>query len=215
MKKKFDFPAFFARRWWYYALWLVLMIFAWEAVFSFLTKPNKKESIYFFCGVENAKTDVMYADFGSIKPEYVKNVDIYACSVRVDAFDSVFITRGRTEGDIFILPDTYCEEKTMQACFYPMDRSFIKELFGDDAECGKALYGEKAYGVKIYDKETDEGKAAEYFTYTYVDQNGKKQAVGDYYLFFNKKSLHLGKLTGGDRDGALKLAQAVFNKRAG
>lgn len=214
MKKKFDFPAFFSRTWWYYALWLMLMIFAWEAVFTFITKPNEKESVYLFCGVENAKTGVMYADLEKIKPEYVKNVDVYACSVRVDAFDSVFITRGRTEGDIFILPDTYCEEKTMKACFYPMDSSFVEEIFGEDAECGKALCDGKAYGVKIYDKETDNGKAKAYFTYTYFDSNGEKQAVGDYYLFFNKKSLHLGKLTDSDRDGALKLAQAVFNKQA-
>ena len=96
-----------------------------------------------------------------------------------------------------------------------MDLSDVKEIFGEDAECGAAIYEDKAYGVKIYDKETDVGRASRYLTYTYVGENGERQAVGDYYLFFNKKSMHLGKLSGSDLDGALVLALAVWNEKAG
>ena len=214
MKKKFDLSAFIAHNWWYYVLWLVLVVVGFEAVFSFLTRPKDEESVYFFCGVEGARTDDIYADLEKIKPEYVKNIEVYAVSSRIDSFDSLFITRGQTSADIYVLPDSYCQENFMQAYFYPMDMTQIKAIFGEDADAGLTVYDGVAYGVKIYDAKTSEAKGPAYFTYTYVGEDGEKHSVGDYYIFFNKKSMHLGELTGSSLDGAVRLAQAVYNGKA-
>ena len=214
MKKKFDFSSYIAKYWWYFALWMLFVILIWVIVFSFITKPKKEESIYLFFGVEKAQTDLMYEDFKNDKPEYVKNIDITVFSTRTDAFDSLFATRGLLNTDVFVLPETYCEPSAMKALFYPVDRSVMKELFGEDVEFDKAAYEDKVYGIKLYDKETDVGKATSYFTYTYYDDAGVKQAVGNYYLFFSKESLHLGGLSGSEADGAIVLAQAILNKAA-
>ena len=211
MKKKFDLSAFSVGNWWYYVLFLLLVIFVWECVFSIITKPKDEESIYLFFGVENARTEDMYADLDSVKPEYVKYIDITSYSARISSFDALFVTRGQSQSDIFVLPESYCEPSVMRSTFYPMDLSVVKEVFGEDVECDKATYAGKVYGVKMYDKETNTGRASEYFVYTYSDDNGAEQSLGDYYLFFGKKSLHLGKLSGGELNGALVLAQAVWN----
>lgn len=212
MKNKFDFSAFFAKNWFYYVLWILLVILAWEGVFSFITKPKKEESVYFFFGVEKAQIDVMYEDLEKAKPEYIRNIDISAYSTRQTGFDSLFTTRGVLNTDVFILPESYCEPSFMKALFYPMDPTIIKEVFGENAEYEKAAYEDDIYGVKIYDKETDVGKAMAYFDYTFIGDNGERQSVGDYYLFFSRKSLHLGQISGSDMDGALILAQAIWNK---
>ena len=214
MKKKIDLLAFLGRNWFYYVLWLIIAVFAWEWVFAYLTKPKEEESVYLFFGVENVLTDEAHSALDSKKPEYVRNLDITFYSTRSDSFDVLFATRIQTEADVFVLPEEYCEPSAMRYLFYPMDLSEVKEIFGEDAECGAAVCEDKAYGVKIYDKETGVGKAANYLTYTYLDENGEKKAVGDYYLFFNKKSLHLGKLSKSELDGALVLASAIWNDKA-
>ena len=190
-----------------------MVIIVWESIFSFITKPKDGESVYFFFGVEYARTDDMYVDFDKVKPTYVKHIDITYYSTRMTAFDSVFVIRGQSQADIFVLPESYCEPTMMKSVFYPMDLSVVKEIFGEDVECDKATCDGKVYGLKIYDKETDTGKAKEYFTYTYFE-DGVEQAVGDYYIFFGKNSLHLGKLSGSELNGALVLAQAVLDKKA-
>ena len=214
MKKKNDFAAFIAKNWFYYVLWLVLVIFAWEGIFSFITKPKKEESVFLFFGVEEVQTDTIYSELKVVKPEYVKTIDITARSSRTEGFDSLFATRGIQNGDVFVLPESFCEQSVMQSCFYPMDPNVVKELFGENVDCGKATVDNKVYGIKIYDKETNKGRAEEYFTYLYTDNDGVKQTVGDYYLFFGKKSLHLGILSDSKFDGALILAQAIWNKGA-
>ena len=212
MKKKFDLAAFISKNWLIYLLWIVVVVFAWEGIFQFLTKYKDEESVYCFFGVEKISTDAIYDDLKSAKPEYVKNIDITARSSRTEGFDIVFSTDGIEHGDVFVLPDSFCETSMMQYCFYPMDISVVKELFGEDADCGKAVVGDKVYGIKVYDKETDTAIASEYFDYTYTDREGVKQAVGDYYLFFGKKSLHLGKISGSDADGAIVFAKVIFGK---
>ena len=212
MNKKFDLLSFLAKYWWYYVLWTLLVIFVWEIAFTIITQPKEKESVYLFLGVEDAKADEMYAHLEAAKPDYVRHLDITAYSTRITGFDYLFVTRGQLQTDIFVLPESYCDPFVMTSTFYPMDLNTVKELFGDDADCDKAVYDGKAYGVKIYDKVANVGRATTYLTYTYTDNNGGNQAVGDYYLFFGKKSVHLGKLTGSDNNGALILAQAIWNK---
>ena len=211
MKKKFDLPSFLGKYWFYYLLWLVLVVFAWEWAFAFLTKPKEEESVYLFFGVENARTDQMYTDLISVKPDYVRNLDLTWYSTRTESFNTLFVTRIQSEADVFVLPEQYCEPATMNYLFYPMDTSVVKELFGEDAEYAETTYEGKVYGVKIYDKNTATGRATTYLTYTY-QSDGVDQAVGNYYLFFNRKSKHLGKLSGSTLDGALILAQAIWNK---
>ena len=214
MKKRFDFAAFIARNWFFYVLWIVIVVFAWEGIFAYLTKYKDEESVYCFFGVENVSTDALYDDLNRAKPEYVKNVDITARSSRTDGFDLLFYTDGRQNGDVFVLPDSFCEPSTMRSCFYPMDRSVVEELFGKETDCGIAVIEDKVYGIKVYDKNTDTAIASEYFDYAYTDSDGVKQAVGDYYLFFGKNSLHLGRLSGSKLDGAIVFAKVILESGA-
>ncbi len=210
MNKKFDLLSFLAKNWWYYVLWALLVIFVWEIAFTIITKPKDEESVYLFFGVESARTDEMNAYLQAVKPDYVKHIDVTAYSTATKGFDYLFATRGQLQTDIFVLPESYCDPSVMTSTFYPMDISAVKEIFGEDAQCDKAVFEGKAYGVKIYDKNTDTGKGTTYLNYTYTDNSGVKTAAGDYYLFFGKKSLHLGKLSGGSFSGALVIAQAIW-----
>ena len=214
MKKKSDPGAFIARNWYFYVLWIVVVVFAWEGIFQFLTKYKDEESVYCFFGAERVTTDAVSGDFNALKPEYVKNVDITARSSRTEGFELLFSTDGVRHGDLFVLPEAFCDESTMRSYFYPMDPSVVKEVFGEGADTGIAVAGDKVYGIKVYDKETDTAIASEYFDYTYTDSDGAKRAVGDYYLFFGKKSLHLGKISGSEADGAIVFAQAILGKGA-
>ena len=117
MKKKFDLSTFIVKNWWYYGLLLLLVIIVWESIFSFITKPKDGESVYFFFGVEYARTDDMYVDFDKVKPTYVKHIDITYYSTRMTAFDSVFVIRGQSQADIFVLPESYCEPTMMKSVF--------------------------------------------------------------------------------------------------
>lgn len=212
MKKRCDFSTFFARNWVYFVLWLLAVILVWGIVFTFLNKPKKEESISLFFSVEKADTEAMNADFKTEKTKYLRNLEISAYSSRMEGFDTLLATRGR-DADLLILPETYCEPSAMKALFYPMDHEMLKTVFGEEAECGKAECDGTIYGVKIYDKASNSGKAAAYFTFTYHDEGGLK-SEGDYYLFFNKKSLHLGELSGSSLDGALSIASIIWNKES-
>ena len=66
----------------------------------------------------------------------------------------------------------------------------------------------KAYGIKIYDKQTDEKAIS---SINYVAEGKEKE---NFYLLFNKKSVHLSDLSDegkkSDMDGAIEIAKRLL-----
>ena len=199
MKKNNKLSEYLVKHWHFYVIWLVLVLFVWELLFATITAPKKEKTVRIFIAAFEVDDTALKERLSTDKSDYLKNVDIYALSPALPQFYTLFETHGLLDSDVLILPENVYTEGDY---FTQFARIIDKEYFA--GFYSGAVYLEKdgkAYGIKVFDGITKTGIAEDYVSYTY--ENFKNE---DYFLFFNKRSLHTGKLSESELDGAIKLA---------
>ena len=202
MKKRFVLSTHLSKTWYAYLLWLILAIILWAWLFSVKTAYKEDETVYIFFGTytcdESGMKDRLYVD----KPDKIKNIVVYNVAPNDEYFDVFYQTRCLTEADIIVLPESKCDKNSYKSNFCPLDTEYIESYLGN---CEYSERDGVKYGIKVFDKESLFGVATGYIDYT-----ARKDAE-DYYLFFNKKSLHLGELRLRITNGAIVIAKNLFN----
>lgn len=201
--------------WWRYLLIIIASVALWSYVFSFITALKPEEKVTVFIGSYVTESNIPYEYLDENKPEYLKAVEVSNNSIDPN-FGAILKVFGYGEADILILPESKISKDGVATLYSEISDESLS-LFPD--EFGYFL-GEngKTYGIKVYDAET-KTKLISFLDYVpdlkEDAAESEKEKVEDYYLLFNKNSLHLGSLAGSDNDdkmnGAITIAQKLFD----
>lgn len=188
-----------SERWFIYLIWAAVAVFLSEWIFSLITAPDESERITVFIGAYSCDTVGLSEKLDEEKPDNVREI-------RVEYYDidnynfQMFFTVKSAEADLFVLPKKVVDDANLLR-FCEFSREKALSLFG----VGDVLdYGGYGYGLKIYDGADNEGSAGKYVGYA---EDGK---TDDYYILFNRQSVHAGGLNSGESDGAIVLARRLL-----
>lgn len=189
---------------WAYVMCIFIAIMLWGWIFDLLTQIKTEEKVSVFIGSYTTgfeKTNELNQD----RPEYLKVVEVNACSITDGTFKTLLNLFGYEVCDILILPESCLSKEGCAGYFAEISATYqgVFENLGyyttDDG---------KAYGIKIYDKQTDEKAIS---SINYVAEGKEKE---NFYLLFNKKSVHLSDLSDegkkSDMDGAIEIAKRLL-----
>ncbi len=175
-------------KWYLFVVWAAISVFLWVWIAGLITRPTAKEKLSVFVCSENCGQEELVSKLQSVRPEYVEELGFKWVGTSDSMFKVYYDAFAVYESDVIIMPADKLSEVSY-VDFYELDEEVAERLFGV-CEFYKTE-NRAAYGIKI-DAEKSLGKQTE-------------NAV--YYLFFNKKSLHLGELSGSRLDGAITFAK--------
>ena len=174
-----------------YIIWLILSALIWGWIFTFITDTVPSKKVTIFTDTYACRDTELAVRLEEDRPQGIKMIKVHPFSYAMFD-DSVLLN-----ADIYIIKKEDIE--TYMSSFCAIDGAVPQET--------EAFYLDgKAYGLKVYDATTGVGVALDYLTYTAegtLDQ--------DYYLFFNKNSVHIKSLNGSTDDAALAVAERLMH----
>lgn len=187
---------------WAYFAWLFIVVVAWGWVFHLITMTKTNEKIVFFFGTYSTSY-VNKEKLEKKKPEYVKEIETYAYSIEQPNYASFLNTFGFQVSDILVLPGSKISLTDCQAAFSPISSEYQTQF----SNYGFYEGDEKAWGIKVHEK----GNPVSLISELDFGEGDKEE---DFYLFFNKKSIHISGLSGQDDGkgltGAIEMAKALM-----
>lgn len=186
-------------RWFLYLIWAVVALLLSEWIFSLVTAPDDSEKITLFVGAYSCESERLSERLDEARPDYVRELSVEYYDLDHYNFQ-MFFTVKSPDSDLFILPKSVIDDANLlRFCAFTEERA--QETFvGGEFLCYDGL----CYGVKIYDGQSGAGGATDYIGYAEADKSD------DYYILFNRQSLHAGGLNSSAYDGALALARRLL-----
>lgn len=188
-----------------YLLWLLISVFLWSWTFMLISDAprEKKVSVYYLA--PDANDTEMAIELEKRIPEGIEIIDVYPFS------HAAFTSGAPEQADIYIV-----SESDLDSVLYQLQP--IPARGGDDY-----VKDGLVYGWRIYSMDTGEGRAKSFIRYSGekgVPEGAKPdpEAPGsilyredeNYYLCFNKDSLHTGDWNGSKDSAALSVAENIF-----
>lgn len=165
---------------WYLYVFLPLLGVVFLCYSTYLVnKPRGIETISIFIGSLSTSSASLRETLEENQPSYLREIAIRSYDYNDSNFSSCYSNFGRSDADIIILPESKLNEETIMYYYAKLDESKIN--------ASKFYYpgtSSSPYGFLIHSNEKINNSLIEY-------SNGKYNE--DYYAFFNKNSLHLGK----------------------
>lgn len=188
---------------WAYVLCIFVVIMLWSWIFSLLTQIKTEEKVSVFIGSNSAVFEKV-EELNEDRPEYLKTVEVHAYYLNDGMFGTFLNVFGLEMGDILILPERYLSEENCLVYYTEISATYQAEFENlgyyttDDG---------KAYGIKIHDKETHQS-AIDCIDF------GEGESEENYYIVFNKKSVHLSDLSDASKrsemNGAIEIAKRLL-----
>lgn len=189
---------------WFYIAWLVLVIIIWDWLLGLLTRFSADEKVGVFIGCYSESFE-KEQEVNDSRPDYLKAVEFNVYKVSEIYFDIRLEYHGLEESDILILSESSISEGYFYENFCEISLRYqteISNLGVYTAEDGKV------YGLKVHDKQTHESLIS-------CLDYGEGEKEENFYLLFNKNSLHLSDLADeankSEMDGAIKVAQRLLS----
>ncbi|MGN1103642.1 MAG: hypothetical protein ACI4QI_02080 [Candidatus Coproplasma sp.] len=177
-----------------YLLWAMLSVIFVGWIFTLITDtvPRNKVTLY---------ADVLAIEDLDLREELEKSKPDNIKMVKVHPFTYVAFGSSITGGDIYLVKESDIEEYISSFC--PLDEEFTVRYADRGIYCNEEGI---AYGIKVYDAATSIGCAMQYVDYS----PAADEEAQDYYLFFNKDSLHSGTLSEANSSAALTIAHVFL-----
>ena len=166
---------------------VVLQCFALDAA----TKPGENERVSVFLTCYSVD-EQLSASINESLPEGIRSFDVGSFDPENTFYAPYFTTFGR-DADLVALPQKFSDMCDCEKYFASIDEEEITSRFGN---VEFFYYNGKAYGIKIFDKNTKTGIATDYIQYC---REGQEENI---YLFFGLSSRHIGKLSESSIDDA-------------
>lgn len=187
---------------WIYIACVMVVVFAYSWIFGYLTTVKTEEKITVFIGCNTVTFDKT-EQLNESRPEYLKTVEVRSYALSDSMVDTCLSIFGYETGDILILPESKLKAETCTEYYAEISADYQSEF----DNLGWYEVDGKVYGIKIHDKESHQS-AVNCLDY------GEGDDEQDYYLLFNKKSVHISDLSDAsaknDRNGALVIAKELL-----
>ena len=184
-------------KWYYFLVSLIIISVSFSLLINTISTPKRNESVTLFIA-SNGVGESFERKINEDLPDYLMKVFINAKNENDQYVGQSFATSGIQLSDAFILPNNFLDASEYSSLCYDLDTSYINEYCNYNFEY--IYYDNKAYGIKMYDKNSRNGLAKKYISYS---------TNHDYYMFFNKSSLQLGKLND-TNDGIFYILQKII-----
>lgn len=187
---------------WIYIACVMVVVFAYSWIFGYLTTVKTEEKITVFIG-SNSATFEKTEQLNEVRPDYLKVVEVRAYALSDSTYDTCLTIFGYEMGDILILPESNLKEETCGERYAEISADYQSKF----DNLGWYEVDGKVYGIKIHDKQSHQ---------SLIDclDYGKEDDEQDYYLLFNKNSVHIGDLSDAsainERNGALAIASELL-----
>lgn len=192
-----------------YLLWLLISVFLWGWIFVYSTDTSPDKKVVLYYNAPGANDEQLSIELEKSLPEGIEMVKVFPFS------HSAFDTEAPEEADVFIVSES--DAVKISGNLQPIERRSDDDLAVD----GVCL------GWRVYTPETGEGSAASFIRYA-----GRKdipegaiplpsgetddkvsiefRADENYYICFNKSSLHIGLLNGSADNAAFTIAESFL-----
>ena len=177
-----------------YVIWAMFSVMFIGWIFTLITDTVPKYKVTIYADVVAIEEIELREELEKSKPDNIK-------MVKVHPFSYVAFGSGIVGGDIYLVKQSDVEGYISSFC--PIGDELAMRYAYRGLYCNEEGV---AYGIKVYDSKTLSGCATQYVDYLPA---GDGEAE-DYYLFFNKDSLHGGELNGANSSAALTVAQALL-----
>lgn len=188
--------------WYFICIFTIVVVWSW--VFSFLAvvPPAEKVCVFIGSNSEYFKAENL-EQLETVKPDYVKKIDVTPYSLDDSMFQTYFSIFGCDSGDIIIIPESKVNDQLCISYFSGISTYYQENLQNLGFYQAEGI----VFGLKIHDKETHQSLIS------CIDY-GSGDKEENYYLFFNKNSLHISDLfeadKKSDKDGAIKIAEKLL-----
>ncbi|MBQ1684006.1 MAG: hypothetical protein II072_00635 [Clostridia bacterium] len=177
-----------------YVLWLLVSVLLWSWVFTFLNDTTAKRKVMLFVNVPAVDDAALEKALSAELPDGIKMIKVHPFEY------AAFLADEADNADMYILSAS------------DLAKNFDRlQVVPEDAFEGRALFtdGGEVYGVCVYDAESGKGAAQSFLDF--VDQSGEHLYPNEnYYLCFNKKSMHIGVWNDGRDSAAVSIAEKLL-----
>ena len=187
-----DFFVHLKRRWFVYVAVAIVIIPSLLFILDAVTKPTKEQKVSMFLSCYSC-SDELSVQINENLPEGLREFDLGDFSQDETFYATYFNTYGK-DADLVVLPQKYSDMCSCDSYFIELDEQKVKARYGDNVKF--YYYEGKAYGIKVFDKETKSGMSSSKIQYF------KDGAEENSYLFFGKNSMHLGDFASNSNDSA-------------
>ncbi len=188
---------------WIYIACILVVVFVYSWVFNYLTTVKTEEKITVFIGSYSSSFE-KEEEVNQLRADYLKTVEVRAYTLSDSVYDTCLSVFGYETGDILILPESNLNEETVSNYYSVISPNYQLSF----NSLGWYEVEGNIYGIKIHDKETHQSliNCLDY---------GKDEDEQNYYLLFNKNSVHLSDLSDvnskSDMDGAIQVANLLLS----
>ncbi len=179
-----------------YLTCIIVVTALWNWAFSFRTNIKDSEKVSIFIG---SYSDSFAGEekLNQERPSYLKKVEVKPYRLDVPSFSTILSVHGYETADILILPLSYLSGDSLALTYAPISTSY-QEIFRSRYAVSSFLEQDNnAYGIKIHDCQTHSSLISGLLY-------GEAEQEEDYYLLYNRKSLHLGDLSDPEKKEDLK-----------
>ncbi|MCR5809219.1 MAG: hypothetical protein K6G56_06610 [Clostridiales bacterium] len=174
-----------------YVVWALVSALICGFVFFRVTDAKKEKKITIYARVPSVSCEELSLELEKNKPEGIKLINVHHFSYDLfgmDVFES---------GDVFIISKSDAE----------LYRANLCEIAGRGEN--DLIIDGKVCGWLFYDAESRSCPASSYFDFTFYEGDG--YANEDYYICFNKDSVHIGDINGSADDAAIQTAEHLLS----
>lgn len=190
-------------RWYVYVLWAVFAVITCIWIFSMVTSAGKAKKITVFVSGYECNVKGLHDKLSEELPQGIEEIAVRYALVSDVNYGVYYSTVALVDSDIIILPESRVFGDDCEAKFCALSLALAREYFGENEYY---FVGGNAYGIRVYDKTTGSGACKDYITYSRAGN-----AEENYWLFFNKSSMHLGEFAGSESNSAVTVAKRLLS----
>lgn len=189
-----------SRYWYLYLLFVLVSSIIWSMAVVFYTKDKKKEIVSIWVASYDANVSELTNKLEDNKPDYLKHVRLTFFN-RDSQLLSLAYNSMAVSYDMVVLPETFSGKVALARTYSILDADYLEQSI-PSIEYYET--NDNKYGIKIYDKNTEDNSLI-----TYAKDGFEKE---NYYVFLNKKSLHMGEINKSQYDGGIQVLKTLLDK---
>lgn len=177
-------------------LWLMLSVFLWGWIFTFLTDTKAENKLSLF-------VDATLTDGTGLAVQLEETLlDDTIRMVKVHPFTYAMLdSEPLRHADVYLVRSSHVEE--YRDWFAPLPEGFADAMLVEEGSI--LVLEDAAYGIRIWNAAENTGIAQRY-----IDYHDPALPDEDYYLFFGRESLHLSGNGNGQDNKAVQLAETLL-----
>ena len=177
-----------------FAAFLSVIFWAW--IFTFVTDTVRAKKVTLFVNVPKCECTELEELLDKERPEGIRMIKVHPFEY------AAFLTDEVETCDIYILSETDVKNNIDRFCPIPSEfyGKYSFEVFTE---------GESVYAIKIYDAQAQKGVLCTFIDFVPSPESGLPNE--DYYLCFNKTSVHLGTWNGSKDGAAVSVAELIMS----